>query len=522
MRGVPRRGVPGGRSVGVGLHFVFHRLTGLAPLARIIRLRPVPAALASGIAVLVWAGSNLVLGLRRRTHLQHWMARTGPLWGLGIRRGLALLAHAARRLSATDRAAREELDRQFVIRTAQDVARELGNMKGAVMKAGQLVSFIVEALPPEAQQALASLQSEAPPMAPSLAEQVLVEELGRHPSRLFRHWEPLPVAAASIGQVHRAVLRDGRRVAVKVQYPGIGDAIGADLANVEMLYAIFSVFALKSLDVKAMVHELRERMIEELDYRREAANQRWFAHLYAGHPFIRVPAVIEEYSTAKVLVTEWVDGQSWSEFERSASPQVRQRAAEVLFRWVQQCVYRHRVFNGDPQPGNYLFHADGSISFLDFGMVKRWTDAELATLWPVIEPLLAADPVRTVREMVSAGFLLADHGLDPADVFAYVSAPYQPYLVDRFTFTRRYVGDALGAILDVKGPYQAVIERLNLPTSFVILDRVVWGMSALMGKLEGENIWRAILDEYRLDAPPATELGHQEARWRASRDTGHR
>ena len=459
---------------------------------------------------------------RRRARLGHWVRRTGPLLGLGVRRAAALLPHVARRLTTADRAAREELDRQFVIRTAQDVARELGNMKGAVMKAGQLVSFIVEALPAEAQQALASLQSEAPPMAPSLAEQVLVEELGCHPTRLFRDWEPVPVAAASIGQVHRAVLRDGRRVAVKVQYPGVGDAIGADLANVELLYAMFSAFALKSLDVKGMVDELRERMIEELDYRREADNQRLFGRIYAGHPFIRVPSVIDEFSTGKVLVTEWVDGLSWAEFEASASPQARQQAAEVLFRWSQQCVYRHRVFNGDPQPGNYRFHPDGSVSFLDFGMVKRWSDAEVATLWPVIEPLLGADPAGTVREMVTAGFLAPDHGLDPADVFAYVSTPYQPYLADRFSFTRRYVADALGAILDVKGPFQAVIERLNLPTSFVILDRVVWGMSALMGKLEADNCWRAILDEYRLDAPAATELGRREARWRASGDTGPR
>ncbi len=452
--------------------------------------------------------------LRRNPAVVHRVRRTARLGRLATRRGLAYLPHTARKLAAADPATREALDRSFAIRTAEDVARELGNMKGAVMKAGQLISFIVEALPPEAQAALATLQSSAPPMAPSLAEHVVTEELGRHPSLLFYRWDPIPVAAASIGQVHRSELADGRQVAVKVQYPGVGDAIGADLANVEVFYNLFSAFALKSLDVHAMVHELRDRMVEELDYRREADNQRHFARLYADHPFIRVPQVIDELSTGRVLVTEWVDGQSWAEFEATAGPAARHKAAEVLFRWAQQSVYRHHIFNGDPHPGNYRFHPDGSVTFLDFGLVKRWTDAEMATLWPVIAPLLAADPLETVREMVTAGFLASDHGLDPAQVFGYVSAPYQPYFADEFTFTRRYVADALGSIFDVRGPYQPVVEKLNLPASFVILDRVVWGMSALLGKLEATNRWRAILDEYRIDAAPATELGRLEQTWR--------
>ncbi len=483
--------------------------------------RPRGIVLAASAGVLAATATTAAAGsawyFRRHPQSRHRVTRTARLWRVGARRGVAAVPHLARRVTAADQAAREELDRQFAIRTAEDVARELGNMKGAVMKAGQLVSFIVEALPDEAQQALATLQSAAPPMAPSLAEQVVTDELGRHPTELFDEWEPIPVAAASIGQVHRARLPDGRPVAVKVQYPGVGDAIGADLANVEVLYAIFSAFALKSLDVRGMVEELRVRMIEELDYRREAANQRLFGDLYRGHPFIRVPAVIDELSSGKVLVSEWVEGMSWAEFEATADEPTRQHAAEVLFRWAQGCVYRHRVFNGDPHPGNYRFHHDGTVTFLDFGLVKRWTAEEMATLWPVIDPLLAADAAGTMAEMYRAGFLALDADLDADEVFAYVSAPYRPYFVDSFTFTRRYVADTLGAILDVKGPYQPIIEKLNLPTSFVILDRVVWGMSALLGKLEATNRWRAILDEYRIDAPPATELGRLEATWRANR-----
>jgi predicted unusual protein kinase regulating ubiquinone biosynthesis (AarF/ABC1/UbiB family) len=447
------------------------------------------------------------------------LRRSGRLWRLGARRSVGY-ARVRLRSAAADEKTRTELNEQFVIRTAEDVARELGQMKGVVMKAGQLLSFIVEALPEEAKAALASLQADAPPMAPELAEQVLREELGRPPARMFREWDPVPVAAASIGQVHRAVLADGRDVAVKVQYPGVGDAIGADLANAEVLYQLFSAFALKSLDVRGLVDELRHRMGDELDYGKEAANQTHFARLFAGHPFIHVPSVVPELSTRRVLTSEWVGGQSWAAFEASAPSDIRSTAAEVLFRFAQRSIYCHRVFNGDPHPGNYRFHPDGRVTFLDFGLVKRWTEAETDALWPVIDPLIDGDAVRTTELMVTAGFLQPDHGLDPRQVWEYVSAPYRPYLTEEFTFTRQHVAEALSSVVDVRGPNRAVIEKLNLPPSFVILDRVVWGMSALLGRLEARNRWRGILDEYRHDGPPCTELGRLEQRWAAGQAAG--
>ena len=172
------------------------------------------------------------------------------------------------------------MEEQFAIRTAEDVAQVLGGMKGAIMKAGQMLSFIAEGLPPEAQAALATLQADVPPMAPSLAEGVVRDELGADPERLFLDWDPVPVAAASIGQVHRAVMPDGRVVAVKVQYPGVDRAIKSDLDNAEFLYGLFAQFALKNLDVTALVDELRARMADELDYRLEAVCQTEFAQRY--------------------------------------------------------------------------------------------------------------------------------------------------------------------------------------------------------------------------------------------------
>lgn len=430
------------------------------------------------------------------------------------RNGVRFVVHRGRRLFARgDR--REELDDRFTIRTAEDVARELGNMKGALMKFGQLLGFIMEALPVEAQKALATLQSDAPPMAPEAAAAVVLAELGSPAHKVFLDWNANPVAAASVGQVHRAVTRDGRDVAVKVQYPGVGDAIEADLDNTEGLYRLMGAFALKGLDTKGLVDELRARMLEELDYRLEAANQREFADHFAGHPFVRIPAVDSASSTGRVLTTEWIDGLSFGDFLASATSAAKQRAGESIWRFAQYAINDLRAFNGDPHPGNYKFSKDGDVTFLDFGLVKRWTLDEWKHLQPSLEAIvLHRDPDRLLAAMESVGFLKPNHGLAAETVYEYVSTPYTPYLTERFQFTRDFVKDAMATIIDVKGPHAHVIERLNMPPSFVILDRVVWGVSAILGKLEVEAPWRAMMHEYLVGAPPATPMGEAGVKWR--------
>ena len=456
--------------------------------------------------------------LKRSPEERVRIQRQATVVRLTVRNGARLVgARALGRVAGEDR--RAELEAKATIRTAEDVARELGQMKGALMKVGQLVSFIVEALPDEAQEALAALQADAPPMAPSLAAEVVREEIGGDPERIFLDWSPEPAAAASIGQVHRAVTRDGRHVAVKVQYPGIRDAIAADLDNAEALYAVFAAFALKGLDTAALVDELRARMAEELDYRLECRNQQEFAAHYAGHPFIRIPEVLPELSAERVLTTEWVDGMNWATFARTASDADRQRAGEVIWRFAQGSVLRLGAFNGDPHPGNYRFHPDGTVTFLDFGLVKRWTPGEWERLAPTLDAIFDRDPDALVEAMEAVDFLRPGHGLDPEAVFDYVSAPYVPYLTPEFHFTREFVADALAAVIDVKGPHAPIIEKLNMPPSFVILDRVVWGVSALLGKLGATRPWRSMLLEYRAGGPPATELGRADAAWWDERNT---
>ena len=446
--------------------------------------------------------------------LAHWR-RTARVWRLTARNGGRYVVHRVRRLGNRGER-RDALDEQFVIRTSEDVARELGNMKGVLMKFGQLLSFIVEALPNEAQQALATLQSDAKPMSPALAAKMITAELGQPPWRIFLDWQDVPIAAASVGQVHRAVTRDGRDVAVKVQYPGVAESIESDLDNAEAFYRLGTAFVLKGLDAKGLVDELRSRMRDELDYELEANSQTEFCRAFAGHPFVSIPAVDRATSTRRVLTTEWVEAMSWAAFETTAGPAARQRAGESIWRFAQHSVHRLGAFNGDPHPGNYRFGPDGDVTFLDFGLVKRWTPGEWEQLAPSLDAIVVhRDPERLVTAMEEVGFLRAGHGLAAQAVYDYVSTPYTPYLTDTFTFTREFVRDAMATIVDIKGPHAAVIEKLNMPPSFVILDRVVWGISAILGRLEVAAPWRAMLLEYCDGGPPATPLGEAEQAWLA-------
>ena len=469
------------------------------------------AALAAGLAAAATRAAEAAAAspITGRFH------RSAKVWKLSARNAARYAVSRVRGVgSPAER--RAELDAQFAIRTAADVAKELGEMKGVLMKAGQMISFIFETLPEEAQAALATLQADAAPMAPSLAAAVVEAELGGPPERIFLDWSDLPVAAASIGQVHRAVTHHGLDVAVKVQYPGVHQAIESDLDAAETMYAMFSTMLLKNFDAKGFVDELRDRMREELDYRLEARNVEEFGRLFAGHPWVRIPDLVGEYSTENLLTTEWVDGLSFDEFRRVASDATKQRAGEVIWRFAQHAVIRHGAFNGDPHPGNYRFHHDGSVTFLDFGLVKRWSPGQWDSLQPTLDAVIVhRDPERLAMAMEQSGFLPHGHGLDAEHVFDYVSSPYVPYLTDEFTFTRQWMIDTIAKMFDVKGPHADVIERLNMPPSFVILDRVVWGVNAILGKLEAHGPFRAMLLEYVAEGEPATDLGAAERAWRA-------
>ena len=301
-----------------------------------------------------------------------------PGWpGWARSTGTSLAVHRARRVFA-DAERRDELDTAFELKTAEQVAEALGQMKGAMMKLGQMASYLDQGLPEHVRDALAELQTDAPPMSPELAAD---DDPGRArapiPTDVFAEWDPVPIAAASIGQVHRAITHDGHAVAVKVQYPGVEEAIGADLDNVGPALRRAWARSSPGLDPKPLVAELRDRLVEELDYRIEADNQQLFADYYEGHPTIHVPEVHRAllhragaHHRAGRRRQRSTRCTAWSQDERDL-------AAETIYRFVFGSLYRLHVFNGDPHPGNYLFRPGGQVTFLDFGLVKHFTDAEI-------------------------------------------------------------------------------------------------------------------------------------------------
>ncbi len=320
---------------------------------------------------------------------------------LVIRGGLRY-AGSAPRLFAAAGEHRQQLRNDLALQTAEDVATTLGAMKGVLMKIGQMASYVDDGLSPAVRRTLSRLQDSVPPMSADLAAGVIRAELGLPPEEAFARWDPEPIAAASIGQVHRAITHDGRAVAVKVQYPGIAETIAADLGNVALLRRMLRITA-PAQDVDGLIEELRDRVLEELDYRREAENQRLVAAYYDGHPTIGVPKIIDELSTQRVVTSELADGARFAELAQWSQHE-RDLAAETIYRFTFRSLYDLHAFNGDPHPGNYLFHGGGRVTFLDFGLVKHFSPEELRPLVDMVRYLCVEhDPEGFRAGMVRRG-----------------------------------------------------------------------------------------------------------------------
>jgi predicted unusual protein kinase regulating ubiquinone biosynthesis (AarF/ABC1/UbiB family) len=440
--------------------------------------------------------------------------RTVQLARVGGRTGAAFARHRARRVFASA-ARRDELDRRFELHTAEQIADALGNMKGAMMKLGQMVSYVSAGLPPHVTEALASLQQDAPPMAPELAAEAVERELGRPVDQLFEEWDPLPIASASIGQVHRAITRDGRAVAVKVQYPGVDQAIKADLDNAGLLFSAMAM-AFPGLEPEPLVEELRARIVEELDYGLEARNQQLFVDYYRGHPFIHVPGVLHELSTRRVLVTELAEGARFTEMEEWSQEETN-LAAEAIYRFVFRGLYRIQAFNGDPHPGNYLFRPGGQVTFLDFGLVKHFTPGELFIFEDMIRAMIDENDMKRFRSIVEAAGLLKP-GQDLSDdmVREYYGHFYEFVLDDEVvTITPEWSDATVARFFDASGPYGEVMKASNVPPSFAIIQRINLGLMAILGELRATANFRRIANELWpwVDGPPSTDMGRAEAAW---------
>jgi predicted unusual protein kinase regulating ubiquinone biosynthesis (AarF/ABC1/UbiB family) len=472
--------------------------------------------LSAGALVTVGTAVAVALVRRRVGHLRFTRGLEAVRL---VARGGVRYASSAPRLFAAAGEHRERLRNDLALETAQDVTATLGAMKGVLVKLGQMASYVDDGLAPAVRRTLSRLQDSIPPMSPELAAGVVTEDLGLPPERAFKEWDPEPIAAASIGQVHRAITHDGRAVAVKVQYPGIAETMAADLDNVALLRRMLRITA-PNQDVDALIAELRERVLEELDYRREADNQRLLAAYYDGHPTIHVPRIIDELSTRRVVTSELSDGARFAELA-SWSQEERDLAAETIYRFVFRSLYEVHAFNGDPHPGNYLFHGQGRVTFLDFGLVKHFTADDLRPLMEMVRTLCVDNEPEEFRaSLEEAGFLAPGSPLSTEAIVDHLALFYDLVRESRtLTVTSDYASAVVRRFFDVRSP---VAEYASIPRSYVILQRINLGLFALLGDLHATANWRDIAEEIWpfIQAPPSTPIGEAEARWRAARAAG--
>jgi hypothetical protein len=444
------------------------------------------------------------------------LARAAPLVGLATRTaGDAVVAGLRGRLTGTDGI-------EFHARTAERYAQLLGRSRGVLMKAGQMLSFTPTnpAVPAEFQSiydtALSRLRDDAPPMRGELARAVLERELGQDAESVFAEFQWKPLAAASVGQVHAARLHDGREVAVKVQYPGVAEAIRSDLKNTELLATFLSLTLgglspLKlSFDFRGMAREMSARITEELDYRIEAANQAEFADIYRGHPFIRIPEVIGELSTARVLVQELVRGRCWSA-ALTAGQELRDRWAEAVFRFTYGSYGRFCMVNADPHPGNYLFHDDGSVSFLDFGCVKRFRREHIDAMGAIGNECVHGKVLGTWRACVESEFLSSSAPVTPEEAFAYWRGLLEMFWGEQpFKLTPEYAATFAANAFSPRGPAANALRHSTPSPEYTVTIRIEVGVMSVIAHLQACNYWESIAAEYFEDAQPLTELGKSE------------
>jgi predicted unusual protein kinase regulating ubiquinone biosynthesis (AarF/ABC1/UbiB family) len=443
---------------------------------------------------------------------------------LGTALGLQGARYAGTRAASLGRSEEENHERLEArhLETAIRMAGVLGEMKGAAMKLGQLASFVDTELLPEEyreiyQEQMARLRDSAEPMSWAQVEGVLAAEYeGARLTELFADFEREAFAAASIGQVHRAELPGGRRVAVKVQYPGIAEALEADLANVGMLVRLAKALA-PGLDPKAIAGELRERVLEELDYEHEAQNQRTFARAYRDHPFIHVPGVMTELSRRRVLVSEYVDGAGF-EAVKELPGEERSRFGEIVFRFGFGSIYHLRHFNADTHPGNYLLMADGRVAFLDFGMTKRLSVEQIELEQAAVDAAARRNPEALRRALADLGFVRNPTKLDAERLMEAVMIVGGWYLEDReYQVSPRRVAKVIEITTDPRSDYFTLLRKETVPADELMGRRMETGVLACLAQLGAKRNWHRIMREWVYADPPATDLGADEWEYFAAR-----
>ncbi|GAA3275765.1 AarF/ABC1/UbiB kinase family protein [Dactylosporangium vinaceum] len=382
-------------------------------------------------------------------------------------------------------------------RTAEHLFSVLGQLKGGAMKMGQALSVFEAALPEELagpyRAALTKLQEAAPPLPAASVHKVLSESLGVDWREMFKEFDDKPAAAASIGQVHRAVWSDGRAVAVKVQYPGAGEALRSDLNQLARFAGLFKAIQ-PGLDVKPLVAEIRDRVTEELDYELEARSQTAFAAAFADDPDIFVPPVLA--SSPRVLVTEWVDGTPLSTIIAEGSEEDRNRAGYLMALLHFSAPARAELLHADPHPGNYRLLPDGRLGVLDFGAVARLPGGHPDIIGRLTRFALAGDADEVLAGLRQEGFIKGDAKVDAAAVLGYIRPMLDPLAEDEFQFTRAWLRSEATRLANPKSPAYALSRQLNLPPSYMLVHRVTLGSIGVLCQLEARAGYRQILIDW--------------------------
>ncbi|MER5663900.1 ABC1 kinase family protein [Streptomyces mirabilis] len=395
----------------------------------------------------------------------------------------------------------EIVGRELQQRTAEQLFKVLGELKGGAMKFGQALSVFESALPEEVagpyRAALTKLQEAAPPMPTRTVHSVLRERLGEDWSELFQKFEDKPSAAASIGQVHRAVWHDGREVAVKVQYPGAGEALLSDLTQLSRFARLLGPL-IPGMDIKPLIAELRDRVSEELDYALEAEAQETHATEFAGDPDVLVPAVVHQCD--QVLVTEWIDGIPLSEVIAEGTQEQRDRAGQLLARFLFSGPARTGLLHADPHPGNFRLLPDEKsgwrLGVLDFGTVDRLPGGLPSTIGYSLRMTLEGEAEAVYELLREEGFVKESIELEPDAVLDYLLPIIEPAQADEFTFTRGWMRSQAARIADPRSPAHQLGRLLNLPPSYLLIHRVTLSTIGVLCQLGATVRLRDELEEW--------------------------
>lgn len=392
-------------------------------------------------------------------------------------------------------------------RTAEQLFSVLGQLKGGAMKFGQALSVFEAALPEEIaapyRQALTRLQEAAPPLPAASVHKVLAEQLGPDWRDRFVEFDDTPVAAASIGQVHRARWREPgydaagaphtRDVAIKIQYPGAGDALLADFKQLSRLGGMLRAVQ-PGLDVKPLLAELRERITEELDYELEAESQRAFATAYADDPEIYVPAVVA--ASPRVLVTGWVDGTPLSQIIRDGSEQDRNEAGRLMATLHLSAPMRAGLLHADPHPGNFRLLPDGRLGVVDFGAVARLPEGTPEPIGRIAGLALRGDAAEVMTGLRDEGFVSTNETIDGQALLDFLQPMLEPIAADEFRFTRAWLRAEATRLANPRSPAYQLSRHLNLPPSYLLIHRVTLGSIGVLCQLEAKAPYRGILERW--------------------------